>query len=178
MHMPLIVPNASALMNDWICTKRASAPATRQSPAPLVFTMLAGMAGRCCVMTLMPAVPRLQTAAPWDPKVNMTCLTPACIQNLSCVKGLCMSMRWNMNRYTAATRQQLAPGVQSSVPPEAMQYMQACSLTLCTQHLQSQHLLGGNGHAANAECERPKVKECCCRPTDQCNATKHRVLCC
>ena len=151
------MPNASALMGDCFCTKRASAPATRQSPAPLVFTMLAGMAGRCCVMTLMPAVPRLQTAAPWDPKVNMTCLTPACIRHLLCVKSLCMSMRWNMNRYPAATRQQptsqacYTPGMRSSVPPEAMQYMQACSLTLCTQHLQSQHLLGGNGYAANAD---------------------------
>ena len=157
MHMLLTMPNANALMGDWFCTKRASAPATRQSPAPLVFTMLAGMAGRCCVMTLMPAVPRLQTAAPWDPNVNMTCLTPACIQHLSLVKGLCMSMLWNISRYTAATRQQMVHAW-----CHQFQWRPCNTAGTLTEIVYPASaitaLVDGNGHARNAECERASLR--------------------
>ena len=72
------MPCASAETASPPSSSRIQAPATRQSPAPLVFVSLAGSAGIRSIRQAAGSLLRRQSAAPCLPSVSTTFFTPAC----------------------------------------------------------------------------------------------------
>ena len=72
------MPCASAETASPPSSSRMQAPATRQSPAPLVLASLAGSAGMRSIRQAAGSLLRWHSAAPCLPSVNTTFSTPAC----------------------------------------------------------------------------------------------------
>ena len=77
------MPCASAETASPPSSSRMQAPATKQSPAPLVFASLTGSAGIRSIRQAEGSLLRWQSAAPCLPSVSTTFLTPTCQHNLT-----------------------------------------------------------------------------------------------